>query len=284
VQYEGLENSPNIFYLGAAPNQQIIPAIRWAFGFLNCKRPFLVGSDYVFPRIANQIVRDEVARMGGALAGERYIPSGGVEMAALIAEIVATEPDLIVNTINGDSYISFFRTLRAHGISSDHSPVLSFSIGENELRNLDIAGNYAAWNYFQSIDRPENRHFVQAFRRRYGPQRVTSDPMEAAYVGVKLWAQAVDEVGCADVQIVREALRHQSFNAPEGPVRIDPANQHMWKTIRLGRIVEEGQFDIVFSSEHPIRPEPYPDSRSTDDWNSLVRGYLLHRAPPVRVL
>ena len=140
VQYEGLESSPNIFYLGAAPNQQIIPAIRWAFGFLNCKRLFLVGSDYIFPRVANEIVRDQVKRMGGTIAGESYIPSGGVEMASLVAEIAASKPDLIVNTINGDSYISFFRSLRTHGLTPDRIPVLSFSIGENELRSLDIAG------------------------------------------------------------------------------------------------------------------------------------------------
>jgi urea ABC transporter urea binding protein len=270
VQYEGLESSPNIFYLGAAPNQQIIPAIRWAFGFLNCKRLFLVGSDYIFPRIANEIVRDQVKRMGGTIAGECYIPSGGVEMASLVAEIAASKPDLIVNTINGDSYISFFRSLRTHGLTPDRIPVLSFSIGENELRSLDIAGNYAAWNYFQSIDRHENHLFVSAFRARYGPQRVTSDPMEAAYIGVHLWAQAVEEAGTDDVRRIREGLRHQSLNAPEGAVHIDPANQHTWKTIRVGRIVEEGQFDIIYSSENPIRPEPYPDSRSVDEWRTFL--------------
>jgi len=272
VQYEGLESSPNVFYLGAAPNQQIIPAIRWAFGFLNCKRLFLVGSDYIFPRVATEIVRDQVKRMGGTIAGECYIPSGGVEMTSLVAAIAASKPDLIVNTINGDSNISFFRSLRTSGLTPDLIPVLSFSIGENELRNLDIAGNYAAWNYFQSIDRAENRLFVDAFRARYGPQRVTSDPMEAAYVGVNLWAQAVEAAGCGDISIVREALRHQNFNAPEGSVHIDPDNQHTWKTIRVGKIVDEGQFDIIYSSENPIRPEPYPDSRSVDEWRSFLKA------------
>jgi urea transport system substrate-binding protein len=276
VQYEGLESSPNVFYLGAAPNQQIIPAIRWAFGFLNCKRLFLVGSDYIFPRIANEILRDQVKRMGGTIAGESYIPCGGVEMASLVAEIAASKPDLIVNTINGDSYISFFRSLRTHGLTPDRIPVLSFSIGENELRSLDIAGNYAAWNYFQSIDRAENHLFVNAFRARYGPQRVTSDPMEAAYVGVHLWAQAVEQTGCEDISLIREGLRHQSLNAPEGAVHIDPANQHTWKTIRVGRIVEEGQFDVIYSSENPIRPEPYPDSRSIDEWRTFLGNPQTH--------
>jgi urea transport system substrate-binding protein len=273
VQYEGLETSPNIFYLGAAPNQQIIPAIRWAFGFLNCKRFFLVGSDYIFPRVANEIVRDQVTHMGGTIVGEKYIPSGGVEMAPLVAEIATSEPDLIVNTINGDSYITFFRLLRAHGLTAEKVPVLSFSIGENELRNLDINGNYAAWNYFQSIDRPENHAFVNAFRTRYGPQRVTSDPMEAAYVGVKLWAQAVEKAGCDDLASIREALRHESLNAPEGSMHIDPANQHTWKTIRIGRVIEEGQFEILYSSENPIRPEPFPDSRSPAEWLFFLAAF-----------
>jgi urea transport system substrate-binding protein len=272
VQYEGLESSPNIFYIGAAPNQQIIPAIRWAFGFLNSKRFFLVGSDYIFPRVANEIVRDQVKGMGGTVVGESYIPSGGVEMGSLVAEIAATKPDLIVNTINGDSYITFFRLLRAHGLTADTVPVLSFSMGENELRNLDVSGNYAAWNYFQSIDRTENHAFVNAFRARYGPQRVTSDPMEAAYVGVNLWAQAVEKAGCDNVGSIREALRHQSFNAPEGFMRIDPANQHTWKTFRIGRVIEAGQFEIIFSSETPIRPQPFPDSRSLDEWLLLLRS------------
>lgn len=272
VQYEGLEVSPNIFYLGAAPNQQIIPAIRWAYGFLNCKRFFLIGSDYIFPRIANEIVRDQVKGIGGTVVGESYVPSGGVEMGPLVAEIIASKPDLIINTINGDSYITFFRLLRAHGLTADKLPVLSFSIGENELRNVDITGDYAAWNYFQTIDRIENHAFVNAFRARYGPQRVTSDPMEAAYVGVNLWAQAVEKAGCDDVGSVREALRHQSFNAPEGFMRIDPANQHTWKTIRIGRVIEEGQFEIIFSSETPIRPQPFPDSRSQDEWLLFLGG------------
>ena len=133
-------------------------------------------------------------------------------------------------------------------------------------------GNYAAWNYFQSIDRAENHLFVNAFRARFGPQRVTSDPMEAAYVGVHLWAQAVAEAGCDDVVRIREALRYQRLNAPEGAVHIDPANQHTWKTIRVGRIVEEGQFDIIYSSENPIRPEPYPDSRSIDEWQLVLNN------------
>jgi len=270
VQYEGLESSPNVFYTGAAPNQQIIPAMRWAFGFLNCRRLFLVGSDYIFPRIANQIVRDQATRNGAEIVGELYIPSGSLEVKDPVTAIVAAAPDLIVNTINGDSNIAFFRSLRTAGMTPGILPTLSFSVGENELRNLDIGGDYAAWNYFQSIDRRENQIFLDSFRSRYGPQRVTSDPMEAAYVGVNLWAQAVTEAGSSNPADIRAALRHQSFNAPEGLVHIDPDNQHTWKTIRVGKVLEDGQFEVIYSSEKSIRPEPYPDTRSLRDWNLFV--------------
>jgi len=270
VQYEGLESSPNIFYLGAAPNQQIIPAIRWAFGFLNCRRLFLVGSDYIFPRVAHEIVRDQVKQSGSEIVGECLIPPGSVVVTQVVAEIIRAQPDLIINTINGDSNICFFRSLRTAGITPSRIPTLSFSIGENELRNLDIPGNYAAWNYFQSIDRLENRIFVDSFRSHYGPQRVTSDPMEAAYVGVKLWAQAVRVAGTSDTQQLRDALRHQSLNAPEGPMRIDADSQHTWKTIRIGQVSDDGQFKVTYSSENPIRPEPYPNTRSISEWKSFL--------------
>ena len=216
VQYEGLESSPNVFYTGSAPNQQIIPAVRWTFGFLNRRRLFLVGSDYIFPRVANEIIRDQMTRIGGEVAGEMYIPSGSVEVKEVIAAIIAAKPELIINTINGDSNIAFFRSLRTAGITPERIPTLSFSIGENELRNLDITGDYAAWNYFQSIEGAENRRFVKSFRNRYGPQRVTSDPMEAAYLGVSMWAQAVTEAGTDEPPAVRAALRHQSYNGPGG--------------------------------------------------------------------
>lgn len=270
VQYEGLETSPCVFYTGAAPNQQIIPAVRWSFGFLNCKRLFLVGSDYIFPRVANEIIRDQVARLGGQIAGEVFIPSGAVDMGNLAETITAAKPDMIVNTINGDSNVVFFRSLQAAGITPDRIPTLSFSVGENELRNLDIAGTYAAWNYFQSVERAENLRFVAAFRARYGPRRVTSDPMEAAYLGVNLWAQAVADSGSTEPARIREALRNQKFDAPEGPVHIDPDNQHTWKTVRVGRVLQNGQFEVIYSSENPVQPRPYPDTRLPDQWNEFI--------------
>jgi urea transport system substrate-binding protein len=141
-----------------------------------------------------------------------------------------------------------------------------------QLTSREILGDYAVWNYFQSLDRPANRAFVEKFRSRYGRQRVTADPMEAGHLGVQLWAQAVETAAGDYVPAIREALRHQSFDAPGAPVRVDPENQHIWKTMRLGRIVDGGQFNIVWSSEKPIRPEPYPSSRSAAAWNKFLAG------------
>jgi len=272
VQYEGIEQSPNIVYTGAAPNQQIIPAVKWCFDNLG-KRFFLVGSDYVFPRTANAIIKDQVAALRGEILGEEYIILGSKEVKQVVGRIIEAEPDVILNTINGDSNVAFFKELRAAGISPDKIPTMSFSIAEDELRILsaeNMIGDYAAWNYFQSIQTEENSRFVIAFKRRYGPLRVTDDPMEAAYLGVRLWAQAVLDAGTDDVNTVRKAVKKQSLCAPEGIVCIEAENQHTWKTVRIGKIMRDGQFNIVWSSEIPIRPVPYPVYRSKKEWETFL--------------
>lgn len=286
VQYEGLEASPNIVYTGAAPNQQIIPAVKWSLDNLG-KRFFLIGSDYVFPRTANAIVKDQVAALRGEIVGEEYILLGSTEVEPVIQKIVETQPEVILNTINGDSNVAFFKALRAAGITPEKIPTVSFSIAEDELRSLgteDMAGDYAVWNYFQSIDSQKNESFVQKFKEKYGSDRVTDDPMEAGYFGVYLWAQAVAEAGTDDVHAIREAIKTQSFNAPEGVVLVDPDTQHTWKTVRVGRIQANGQFEIVWSSNEPIRPVPYPVYRSQAEWeeflNNLYMGWGENWANP----
>ena len=272
VQYEGLEASPNIVYTGAAPNQQIIPAVKWSFDKLG-KKFFLVGSDYVFPRTANAIIKDQVAALRGEIVGEDYILLGSVDVKSVIDKIVEAKPDVILNTINGDSNVAFFRELRKAGITPDKIPTVSFSLAEDELRSLkadDMIGDYAAWNYFQSIDSDSNVNFVKNFKAKYGADRVTDDPMEAAYFGVYLWAQAVTDAGSDDVNDIRKAIKNQSLNAPEGTVYIDADNQHTWKIVRIGKIKPDGQFDIVWSSDKPIRPVPYPIYRSQEDWEKFL--------------
>ncbi len=273
TQYEGMEQCSNIFYTGAAPNQQIIPAVSWTVGFLRKKRFFLVGWDSVYSRAANAIIRDEVEASGGEIVGEEYVLPDSTEVTRVVRTIAQTEPDLIFNSLVGDMNLFYTRLLRAAGITPQRIPTVYFSVGEIELQSLsapEIVGDYASWNYFQSLDRPENLAFVKRFRSRYGRQRVVADTMEAGYSGVHLWAQAAHAADPHDVAAIRQALPNQSFEAPGGRVRIDAENQHTWKTMRLGRIVEGGQFEIVWSSEKPIRPEPYPSSRSPTDWKEFL--------------
>ncbi len=275
VQYEGLEQSPNIIYTGAAPNQQIIPAVKWAFDTLG-KRFFLVASDYVFPRSANAIIKAQVAALRGTVIGEEYLLLGRTkDVRRVVQKIVETRPDVILNTINGDTNGVFFTELRLAGVTPDKIPTLSFSIAEDELRSLDLktaVGDYAAWNYFQSLDSKENLKFVKRFRERYGSNRVTDDPIEAAYFGVHLWAKAVEEAGTEETRAVRKALANQSLRAPEGIVHIDADTQHTWKTVRIGRIREDLQFEIVWTSNKPIRPVPYPVYRTKSEWDQFLLG------------
>lgn len=274
VQYEGLEDSPNIVYTGAAPNQQLVPAVKWSIDNLG-RRFFLVGSDYVFPRTANAIMRDQITAMGGRVVGEEYVLLGSHEVAHVVEKIRAARPQVILNSINGDTNVAFFRALRAAGITPADIPTMSFSFAEQELRRLpapDMAGDYATLNYFQSVDSEKNRHFVESFRRKYGADRVTSDAIEAGYFGVFLWAQAVEDAGTPEVGAIRKAIRRQSFDSPGGMVYVEPENLHTWKIVRIGRIRQDGQFDVVWSSEKPIRPVPYPIYRSREEWTAFLDG------------
>lgn len=272
VQYEGMELSPHIVYTGTAPNQQIIPATRWAFEHFG-KRIFLVGSDYVFPRAANQIVRDLAMASGAQILAERYLPLGATPDAALIEEILRLKPDLILNTLNGDSNLPFFRALRDARLGT--VPVLSFSVAEVELAAIGKEAfhpaHYAAWSYFQSLPNDANRRFVAAFKARFGADRVTSDPIEAAYVGVKLWAQAVGEAGTDEPEHVNRAIGRQSIAGPSGVMAVDAGTRHLWKPFRIGRAREDGQFAQVVAAEESIRPTPFPGYRSVADWLALLR-------------
>ena len=272
VQYEGLEQSPNIVYTGAAPNQQVIPAIDWASKNIGTTF-FLVGSDYVFPRSANEIIKAKINEVGGKILGEEYKLLGEDQFEDVVKKIVETKPHVILNTINGDSNIGFFKELRKQGITPSIIPTISFSIAEDEIKYLGadtMTGDYAVWNYFQSIDSKQNLEFVNNFKKKYGPHRVTDDPMEAGYVGVYLYAKAVDKAGTTNLSEVRKSLRGLTFSAPEGIVGIDPDNQHLAKIVRVGQIMPTGQFKIVFSTEEPVHPIPYPTYKSKEDWNEFL--------------
>jgi urea transport system substrate-binding protein len=275
LQYEGLEDSPNILHMGAAPNQQIIPAVKWSYAFLDKRRFFLVGSDYV------------LKTMGKAeMVGEAFLPLGETEVEKVVQQIVAAKPDIILNTVNGDTNVALFRALRAAGVRPEEVPVLSFSLTSHELRSLSAAsttGDYAAWSYFPAIDRPANHEFLKALNYNFNGQRKATDPMVAAYVGVKLWAQAVTEAGTDDVKQVRAALKNQRFDGPAGLEWVDPATMHVAQTARIGRLQSDGEFEIIWSSVTPIAPIPFPETRSRADWEQLLdtlsSGWGGHWAP-----
>ena len=260
LQYEGLEQSPDIVYTGAAPNQQLTPMVAWALQ-RHGKRAYLIGSDYVYPRTANQIVKKLLLAKDGQVVAERYVPLGEQNLEEVVRDIVAQRPDFVVNTLNGDSNLHFFRALQKAGIRAADIPVFSTSIAEAELAAIGpglVAGHFAAWNYFMSIDSDQNRAFIERFRRRFGAQRVLDDPMEAAYVGVQLWVNALRVAGTLDISTVKAELARQTLAAPEGIVAVDEATNHLWKTVRLGRARADGQFDIVWQSGRSIAPAPFP--------------------------
>lgn len=272
VQYEGLERSPNIIYTGAAPNQQIIPAVKWCFD-RGWKRLFLVGSDYLFSHAAHEIIKAQANALGGQIVGEDYLLPGTKDVANVLQKILLFKPDVILNTLTGDTNVAFFTELRRAGVTPDRIPTLSFSLGEQELTGMDpktVTGDYGSRNYFQSVISEENKVFVEAFKKKYGKDRVLDDPVEAGYFGVYLWAQAVEDAETDDVNAVRKAILGQSFSAPEGVVYVDPETQHTWKTVRIGIIKEDGQFSIVWTSGKPVRPAPYPLSKLKAEWEKFV--------------
>jgi urea transport system substrate-binding protein len=277
MQFEGLEDSRNIIYLGAVPNQQIFPAIDYMLDKHGKRRLFLVGSDYVFPRAANAILRDYVKNRfpEAQILDEKYIPYGGADVRETIQAIQQKKPDLIVNTINGDTNNAFFRELFDAGLHADTTPVMSFSVSENDLLGIGEAGvgHYAAWSYFQSLDRPQNRDFIRRFNERFSSRRVISDPMETVYFGVHLWAQAVQAAGSIEPQAVREALmKGREFEAPEGSVRIDRTTRYTWRPMRIGRVKADGQFEIIGETDTgwAIPPQPFPPTRSRAVWEKFL--------------
>jgi len=273
VQYEGLELSPDIIYTGATPNQQVTPSIAWALKNLGHSF-YLIGSDYVFPRTVNQIIKDLVIAQNGTILAEEYLPLGENKLQAIISDIKEKQPDVILNTINGDSNIAFFKALKQMA----KIPVISYSIAEPELAQIGfgiVEGHYAAWTYFQSINRPKNKAFIDRFHRRFGTLRPINDPMEASYVGFHLWAKAVEHVKSLDPLRIKNVIGKESFNAPEGIVVVDSETQHLWKTTRIGRALKDGQFEIVWESDKPIRPVPYPSYRSKKNWQQLVESFAV---------
>ncbi|MEX0655476.1 MAG: urea ABC transporter substrate-binding protein [Phycisphaeraceae bacterium] len=274
VQYEGEEQSPNIFYTGATPIQQLIPAAKYLMsedggGF---EKFYLLGTDYVFPRTANRILKAYLLSEGVPEESirEEYTPFGHADYQSIVGRIreLAREGDTaVLSTINGDSNVPFYREFANQGLDPFEVPIMAFSVSEDELRAMEaeaLVGHLAAWNYFQSVDTPANEAFVQKFRDYAqendlpgGSERVVNDPMEGTHFGIKVWAAAVEEVGTTDVDEVREAVLGMAFDAPGGPKKMHAENMHTWKPVYIGEILANGQFEIIWESEGLVEPESY---------------------------
>ena len=275
VQYEGEELSQNVFYTGAAPNQQAIPAVEYLMSKDGggAKRYFLLGTDYVYPRTTNKILRAFLHAKGIADKDieEVYTPFGHADYQTIVANIkkfAAGGKTAVISTINGDSNVPFYKELGNQGIKATEIPVVAFSVGEEELRGIDtkpLVGQLAAWNYFMSIKNPENQAFVKKWKdyvKKHnlsgGDKRVTNDPMEATYVGMHMWAQAVKKAGTTNVDAVRKAMAGQTFKSPSGyTLKMDETNHHLWKPVMIGEVQADGQFSIVWDTKKTLRAQPW---------------------------
>lgn len=276
VQYEGEELEKNVFYTGAAPNQQAIPAVEYLMSKEggSAKRFVLLGTDYVYPRTTNKILRSYLKSKGVADSDiiEEYTPFGFSDYQTIIAKIKKFSSEgkktAVISTINGDSNVPFYKELGNAGIKSKDVPVMAFSVGEEELRGIDtkpLVGNLAAWNYFESLKNPANTKFIDMYKAWAVSQKlpnastvVTNDPMEATYVGIHMWKQAAEKAKSTDVDKVIAAMGGQKFNAPSGFVEeMDPKNHHLHKPVFIGEIKADGQFKVVWKSKGTIKAQPW---------------------------
>ncbi len=285
VQYEGEESSRNVFYTGAAPNQQAIPATDYFLEELGVERFALLGTDYVYPRTTNNILESYLQSKGIAEDDifVNYTPFGHSDWSTIVADVVALAADGkkvgVISTINGDANIGFYKELAAAGISADDIPVVAFSVGEEELSGLDtsnLVGHLAAWNYFQSADSEANVAWIDAWKARMGEERVTNDPMEAHYIGFNMWVNAATAAETTDVDAVRTAMYGQEFPNLTGGTAVMLPNHHLAKPVLIGEIQEDGQFDIISQTEEvpgDAWTDYLPESAVlVSDWQELGCG------------
>ncbi len=275
VQYEGEELSQNVFYTGAAPNQQAIPAVEYLMSKEGggAKRWFLLGTDYVYPRTTNKILRAFLHSKGVTDKDieEVYTPFGHSDYQTIVANVkkfASGGKTAVISTINGDSNVPFYKELGNAGLKATDVPVVAFSVGEEELRGIDtkpLLGHLAAWNYFMSVKNGENDKFAKMYKtwavKNNVPNLdtvVTNDPREATYVGIHMWAQAAKKAGSVEVDKVRKAMSGQTFKAPSGFVlKMDETNHHLHKPVMIGEVQGNGQFNVVWKTKGPVRAQPW---------------------------
>jgi urea transport system substrate-binding protein len=285
VQYEGEESSKNVFYTGAAPNQQAIPAVDYLMNDIGATRWVLAGTDYVYPRTTNKILEAYLKAKG--VKDEdimiNYTPFGHSDWQGIVSDIKkfgsAGKKTAVVSTINGDANIPFYKELGNQGISAEDIPVVAFSVGEEELSGFDtkpLVGHLAAWNYFQSVESDENDEFIAAWKKFIkDDKRVTNDPMEATYIGFKMWAKAVEKVGTTDVDAVEQAMIGVAVPNLTGGTAVMNANHHLSKPVLIGEIQEDGQFEVVWET---------PDTVIGDAWSDFLpssKNLISDWTPPV---
>src|SRR5229473_7308939 len=281
VQYEGEESSKNVFYTGAAPNQQAIPAVDYLMNDLKVKRWVLAGTDYVYPRTTNKIL-EAYLKLKGVKDEDimiNYTPFGHSDWQSIVADIKkfasAGKKTAVVSTINGDANVPFYKELANAGIKAKDIPVVAFSVGEEELAGIDtknLVGHLAAWNYFESVKNSTNDAFIKQWHAYIkNDKRVTNDPMEATYIGFKMWTQAVEQAGTTNIDAVRQAIVGQKVKAPSGFVATMYPNHHLSKPVMIGEIQASGQFDVVWQTKEPVIADAWskyiPESaKLTADW------------------
>jgi len=299
VQYEGEELSKNVFYTGAAPNQQAIPAVEYLMSKDGggAKRWVLLGTDYVYPRTTNKILRAFLKSKGVAEADimEEYTPFGHSDYQTIIAKIKKFSSEgkktAVVSTINGDSNVPFYKELGNQGLKATDVPVVAFSVGEEELRGVDtkpLVGHLAAWNYFMSIKAPANDSFkskwaayAKAKKLPGADKPLTNDPMEATYIGVYMWKQAVEKAKSFDTDKVIAAMAGQTFTAPSGITsKMDEKNHHLHKAVFIGEIKADGQFNVVWKTPGPVKAQPWsPFIAGNDKKKDEPEGKTVIAAP-----
>ena len=285
VQYEGEESSKNVFYTGAAPNQQAIPATDYFLDELGVEKFALLGTDYVYPRTTNNILESYLQQKGISKVDifVNYTPFGHSDWSKIVSDVVALGADGkkvgVISTINGDANIGFYKELAAAGVSADDIPVVAFSVGEEELSGLDtsnLVGHLAAWNYFQSAESNINEEWVAGWKSKMGEGRVTNDPMEAHFIGFNMWVNAVTAAGTTEVDSVRAAMYGQEYPNLTGGTAVMLPNHHLAKPVLIGEILEDGQFDIISqTSEVPgdAWTDYLPESAVLkSDWQGLGCG------------
>lgn len=269
VQYEGEESSKNVFYTGAAPNQQAIPAVDYLMNELGVERWVLAGTDYVYPRTTNKILEAYLKSKGVAEKDimVNYTPFGHSDWQSIVSDISKFgsmgKKTAVVSTINGDANVPFYKELGNQGISSEDIPVVAFSVGEEELSGIDtkpLVGHLAAWNYFQSVDSDANEEFIKNWKSFIGDsKRVTNDPMEATYIGFKMWTQAVQKAGTTDVDAVEQAMIGQTTPNLTGGIAKMNKNHHLSKPVLIGEIQDNGQFEVVWETEGVVPGDAWSD-------------------------